>query len=168
MIGVLRASVAAAFLLALLAAGGCSTSAPRCPPGASCPASEPRLTYVLTVNGRNVPPVKDGQAPRVKVRPGQQVLIEVAVTVPGNTRVGALWLGISSGPFGFTREHRPASLSPILARSRQTLAAGPHTFTLKWRIPEHRPGPLLLMSDWSSTQPSAEVAGLIASLARVR
>lgn len=167
MTGVLRASVAAAFLLALLAAGGC-TSAPRCPPGASCPASEPRLTYVLTVNGHTVAPVKDGQAPRVEVRPGQQVLIEVAVTVPRNTRVEALWLGISSGPFGFTREHRPASLSPILARSRETLAAGPHTFTVEWRIPEHRPGPLLLMSDWSSSQPSAEVAGPIASLARVR
>jgi hypothetical protein len=109
---------------------------------------------------------KNGEAPRIQVRPGQHVLIKVVVTLPRNIKVTALWLGISSGPYGFSQKHRPANLDPILARSRKTLTGGSHTFRLQWRIPEHRRGPLLLMSDWSSLQPSAEVAGPIASLSR--
>lgn len=164
-IRILRASLVTALLLPLLAASGCSTSA-RCPPGASCPSSGPRLTYVLTINGHSVPLTKNGEAPRIQVRPGQHVLIKVVVTLPRKIKVTALWLGISSGPYGFSQKHRPANLNPILAHSRETLTGGSHTFKLQWRIPEHRRGPLLLMSDWSSLQPSAEVAGPIANLSR--
>ena len=162
---VLRAGLATVFLSSLLAASGCSPSA-RCPAGASCPPVLPRLTYVLTVNGHPVPQARNGGSPRVPVRPGQHVLIKVAVTLPGTMKVAALWLGISAGPLGFSRKHRPAGLNPILARSRGTLAGGPHTFTLRWRIPEHRRGPLLLISAWSSSQPGDDVAGTIAMLAR--
>jgi hypothetical protein len=94
------------------------------------------------------------------------VLIKVVVTLPRNIKVTALWLGISSGPYGFTQKHHPANLNPILARSRETLTGGSHTFRLQWRIPEHHRGPLLLMSDWSSLQSHAEVAGPIANLSR--
>lgn len=163
--GVLRASLVSTILLALPAAGGCSSTS-RCPPGASCPSSGPRLTYVVTVNGHSVPPVKNGEAARIPVRPGQQVRIRVAVTMPGNIKIRELWLGISAGSFGFSRKHRPANLNPVLAHSREALTGGPHIFTLQWRIPGHRRGPLLLMSDWSSLRPSAEVAGPIAWLAR--
>jgi hypothetical protein len=163
-IRILRASLVTAGLLPLLAASGCSTSA-RCPPGESCPSSGPQLTYVLTINGHSVPRTENGEAPRIQVRPGQHVLIKVVVTLPGSIKVTALWLGISSGPYGFSQKHRPVNLSPILARSRETLTGGSHTFTLQWRVPQHRRG-LLLMSDWSSVQPSAEVAEPIASLSR--
>jgi hypothetical protein len=61
-------------------------------------------------------------------------------------------------------EAPPSKPEPILAHSRETLTGDSHTFRLEWRIPEHHRGPLLLMSDWSSLQPSAEVAGPIASL----
>lgn len=165
MIRTLRAALPTAFLLPLLAASGCSAF-PRCPPDASCPAAVPRLTYILTVNGHPVPLPKNGEAPRIRVRPGQQVRIKVAVTLPRNLKLIALWLGISAGPYGFTQKHRPTNLNPILAHTNETLTGGPHTFTVQWRIPEHRHGPLLLMSDWSSSQPSADVAGLIATLAR--
>ena len=94
------------------------------------------------------------------------MLVKVVVTLPRNLKVTALWLGISAGPYGFSQKHRPVNLNPILARSRETLTGGSHTFTLQWRVPEHRHGPLLLMSDWASVQPSAEVAGPIASLSR--
>jgi hypothetical protein len=161
----LRAALVTAFLLPLLAASGCSAS-PRCPPGASCPAVGPRLTYVLTLNGHSIPLPKNGEAPRIRVRPAQHVRIKVAVTLPRNIKLTALWLGISAGPFGFTQKHRPANLNPILTHTHETLAGGTHTLTVQWRIPEHRHGPLLLMSDWSSSQPSAEVAEPIATLAR--
>jgi hypothetical protein len=158
--------LAAAALLSLFAAEGCSSPS-RCPPGASCPSPPlPRLTYALTINGRPVPVARSGVAPRVHVQPGQHVLIKVAVTLPRNIKITALWLGISAGPFGFSQEHRPANLNPILARAHEPLTGGPHTFTLHWRIPRHRHGPLLLMSDWSSPHPSQEVAGPIAWLAR--
>lgn len=163
---VLRATLLAAALLSLFAAEGCS-SASRCPSGASCPPPPlPSLTYALTINGRPVPLAKSGEAPRIHVQPGQQVLIKVAVTLPRNIKITTLALGISAGPFGFNQKHRPANLNPILARTHGTLTGGPHTFTLHWRIPQHRHGPLLLMSDWSSSHPSQEVAGPIAWLAR--
>jgi hypothetical protein len=165
MIRSLRAGLVTALLLPLLAASGCSASA-RCPPGASCPSSGPQLRYVLTINGHSVPLTENGEAPRIQVRPGQHVTIKVVVTLPRNIKVTGLWLGISSGPYGFSQKRRPVNLDPILARSRETLTGGAHTFTLQWRVPEDRHGPLLLMSDWASVQPSAEVAGPIASLSR--
>jgi hypothetical protein len=161
----LRASLPTALLLPLLAASGCSAS-PRCPPGASCPSAGPSLTYVLTVNGHTVSFPANGEAPRIRVRAGQQVRINVAVTLPRNLKLMALWLGISDGPYGFTQKHRPANLNPVLAHTQETLAGGTRTLSVRWRIPEHRHGPLLLMSDWSSSQPSAEVAEPIATLTR--
>jgi hypothetical protein len=131
----LRATLLAAALLSLLVTEGCSSPS-RCPPGASCPPPPlPSLTYALTINGRPVPPAKNGEAPRIRVQPGQQVLIKVAVTLPRNIKTTALSLGISAGPFGFNRKHRPANLNPVLARTHETLTGGPHTFTLRWRIP---------------------------------
>ena len=154
-----------ALLLAVLGGGGCSAS-PRCPAGASCPASAgPRLTYVLTVNGHSVPGGRDGAAPRIRVRPGERLHIDVAVTLPGHVTVRTLWLGISATSYGFSH-HRPAGLNPILAVSREPMRAGPHTFRLRWRFPRHERGALLLVSAWSSSQPSGDVAQPIATLSR--
>jgi len=118
----------------------------------------------MTVNGQSASIPRDGHGPRFRVRPGGQLEMRVEVTVPSHVRVTALWLGISTGPEGFGPTG-PVNLHPILAHSRQPLSAGPHTFGLRWRIPERRSGTsLLLTAAWSSHPPSAEVVRPIAQL----
>lgn len=158
-----RASLVAAFAAGVLAAGGCSSSAVNCA-HALCPSVAPELTYVTTINGQSASIPNDGHAPSFRVRPGEHLVITVAVTVPRHVRVAALWLGISTGPEGFGPTG-PANLHPILAHSRQPLPAGRHTFRLRWRIPERRSGTsLLLVSAWSGHPPPADVVGPIAEL----
>jgi hypothetical protein len=166
---VLRASLVAASLAGVLAAGGCSSS-PRCPPGASCPPpSLPRVTFIPTIDGKSAVPRKDGHVPRYRVRSGEYLVMRVAVTVPRHTTVTALSLGISTESYGGSPQH-PIGVHLILAHSRQPLAAGLHTFRLRWRIPKdqlvNQPGAsLLLVSVWSTNQPPASVAQPIAALA---
>ena len=160
-----RAGLVSALLVAVLAVGGCSAS-PRCPAGASCPASlPPGPAYLLTVNGHSVPAGRDDALPRIRVAPGQPLVIDVTVTMPRHTSITALWLGISAASYGFSH-HRPAGLNPILAVSRKPMSAGPRTFRLRWRFPWHHRGALLLVSAWSSSRPSADVARPIATLTR--
>lgn len=106
--------------------------------------------------------------PTYRVRPGEHLLMRVAVTVPAHVRVTALWLGIDAGALGMGPEDRPVGMHPILAHSRQPLSAGVHTFGLRWRVPRHLPPSglnLYLSSAWSSHQPPASVSGAIAVLA---
>jgi hypothetical protein len=149
---VVRASLMAAVLTGVLAAGGCSSS-PRCPVGASCPSAVPfTVTFTVNVNGRPSSPSRN--LPRLKVRAGRLVVINVVMGVPGRARVSALWLGISTGTVG-AGPNGPTGVDPILVHSRQMLAAGRHSFRLQWRAPARvRPGSrLYLAAAWASRQP---------------
>ena len=149
--GVVRVSLVAAVLAGVLAAGGCSP-APRCPAGASCPATVPfKVTFSVTVNGRVPSPSRI--LPRFSVRPAQLLAISVVVTVPGRARVSALWLGISTGTVG-VGPNGPTGVDPVLVHSGQMLTAGRHSFTLRWRTPaKARPGSrLYLAAAWASRQ----------------
>jgi hypothetical protein len=150
--GVVRASLVAAALAGVLAAGGCSP-APRCPAGASCPAAAPfKVTFTVTANGRPASPSRN--LPRLNVRAGRLVVINVVVSVPGRARVSALWLGISTGTAG-GGPNGPTGVDPVLVHSRQMLTAGRHSFRLRWRTPaKARPGSrLYLAAAWASRQP---------------
>jgi hypothetical protein len=163
---VLRASLVAAILAGVLAAGGCSSS-PSCG-NTPCPATvTTRLMYVVTVNGRSASISRHGIPPSFQVRRGQHLHITVAVTVPRHATVTALSLGVSARSFGGSPQH-PLGVRPILARSGQQLATGRHAFGLHWRIPEDqlvgRPGASLdLVSVWSTSQ--GDVGQSIATLA---
>jgi len=161
---VVRASLAAAVLAGVLAAGGCSP-APRCPAGASCPATAPfRVTFTVTLNGRPASPSRN--LPRLDVRAGQLVVINVVMGVPGRARVSALWLGISTGTVG-VGPNGPTGVDPVLVHSGRMLTAGRHSFRLRWRTPARaRPGSrLYLAAAWASRQPPVfSEAQLIAHL----
>ncbi len=162
---VLRTSLVAALVAGVLAAGGCSSS-PRCPPGASCPAIAPRVTFIPTINGEFFALRKDGHVPSYRVRPGEYLVMRVAVTVPKHVKITALWFGISTGTWGSGPSGNPVGMSPILAHYRQPLSLGSHTFGLRWRIPHrHSAASLYLIYAWSSNQPPASVGGPIAMLA---
>jgi hypothetical protein len=88
-IPILRASLVAALVAGVLAAGACSPP-PRCPPGASCPPIVPRVTFTPTINGKSYAPRKDGHVPSYRVRPGEYLVVRLAVTVPKHVRVTAL------------------------------------------------------------------------------
>lgn len=159
----LRTSLAAAVAAGVLAAGSCSSSA-GCPPGAPCPASAPRVIFGAAINGKSTAPPKAGTLPSYRVRPGEYLVVRVAVTVPRHVRVTDLSFGISKGTWG-GGPNGTGGMNPILAHYRQPLSAGSHTFGLRWRIPERRPGAsLYLVTAWSSHQPSATVAQAIAQL----
>lgn len=155
-------------LTAVAAVGSCSSS-PRCPPGASCPPPRvPKLTFIPTINGKTGVLREDGHVPTYRVRSGESLLMRVTVTVPRHTTVTALLLGISTKSYGGSPQH-PIGVHPTLARTRQALAAGRHTFGLRWRIPEdqliNQPGEsILLVSVWSTEQPPASVGQPIAAL----
>ena len=88
-------------------------------------------------------------------------MVRVAVAVPRHLRLTALWLGISSGEWGADRKGRPIGMKPILAHSTDLLAAGVHTFVMRWRVPTYwSGGGLYLTTNWSSKR--ADVAGAIA------
>ncbi len=161
----LRTGLVTTLVAAVLAAGGCS-AAPRCPPGASCPAAAPAVTFVPTINGVSLAPRTDGHLPSYRVRPREHLVMRVAVTVPRNVKITALWFGISTGTWGSGAKGSPVGMSPVLAHYTLPLSAGSHTFGLHWRIPHRRPGTSLYLTyAWSAHQPSASVAGPIATLA---
>lgn len=160
----MRVGPVAALVAGLLAATGCS-SPPRCPPGASCPPTAPNVTFIPTVNGVSFAPRKDGHVPRYRVRPGEHLVMRVAVTVPQHLTITVLWLGISTGTWGGGPDG-PTGMDPILAHYTLPLSAGSHTFGLRWRIPHRRPGTSLYLTyAWSSHRPDASVSGPIAALA---
>ena len=107
-------------------------------------------------------PGKSGHVPGYRVRPGEYLAMRVAVTVPRNTTVTALSLGISTSAIGGSPQH-PSGVHLVLAHSRQPLAAGSHTLGLRWHVPEGRPGAsFLLVAVWSTSQ--ADIAQAIATL----
>jgi hypothetical protein len=163
-IPILRASLAVAFAVGVLAACGCSFSSSGCPPGAPCPAAAPTVAFSTTINGKSAALPTDGHVPSYRVRPGEYLVIRVVVTVPSHVRVTALWFGISKGTWGNGPEG-PIGMNPILAHYRQPLSAGSHTFGLRWRLPpRHSGASLYLVTAWSSHQPSADVAQAITTL----
>jgi hypothetical protein len=129
----LRTSLAAAVAAGVLAAGSCSSSA-GCPPGAPCPASAPRVIFGAAINGKSTAPPKAGTLPSYRVRPGEYLVVRVAVTVPRHVRVTDLSFGISKGTWG-GGPNGTGGMNPILAHYRQPLSAGSHTFGLRWRNP---------------------------------
>jgi hypothetical protein len=148
---------------AVATVAGCSSS-PRCPPGASCPAIAPRVTFIPTINGKTAALRKDGHVPRYRVGSGASLTIHVTVTVPKHVKVTALWFGISTGTWGSGPEGRPVGMNPVLAQFHQPLSAGSHTFDLRWHTPQHGPATSLYLTyAWSSTQPPARVAGPVAT-----
>jgi hypothetical protein len=158
-----RISLVVALAAGVLAVVGCS-SHPRCPPGASCPAVAPGVAFTPTINGKTAVPGKDGHAPSYRVRPGENLVMRVVVTVPRRVRITALWFGISNGTVLGGR-NGTVGINPILGHYRQLLSAGSHAFGLRWRIPARRLGsPLYLVTAWSSYPPPATVAQIIAKL----
>jgi hypothetical protein len=87
-----------------------------------------------------------------------------AVTVPQHVQVTVLGFGISTGTWGNGPNGRPVGMKPILARFQRPLSAGPHTFTLRWQVPQNRSATSLYLTyAWSSRQPPVETAGPVAS-----
>ena len=122
------------------------------------------MTFIPAINGKSATPGKDGHVPSYRVRPGQDLVMHIAVTVPKHVRITALWLGISQGTWG-NGPNGPAGMSPILAHYPQSLSAGSHTFGLRWRVPHlHSGTSLYLIFTWSSHQPPASVSGPVAHL----
>lgn len=90
--------------------------------------------------------------------------MRVTVIVPRQLTVTALWFGISTGTLGGGPDGT-GSMHPVLAHYPQHLSAGRHTFRLRWRIPEGRPGTsLYLVAAWSSRHPAGHVAQFVAQL----
>jgi len=123
------------------------------------------VTFIPAVNGVSFAPRKDGHVHSYRVRPGEHLVMRVAVTVPTHVTITALWFGISAGTWG-NGPGGPIGMNPILAHYRQVLPAGSHTFGLHWRIPHLHAGtsPYLIYA-WSSRQPDASVSGSVATLA---
>jgi len=120
--------------------------------------------FTPSVNGKPAAPRNDGHVPSYRVRPGETLVIRVAVTVPEHLAVTALWLGISQGTWG-NGPNGPVGMNPVLAHDRQPLPTGSRTFRLRWRVPQRRPGAsLYLIFAWSSRQPPASVSGPVAQL----
>ncbi len=168
---VLRAGLVTAVLLGVVAVTACSASA-RLPyhaahphaPDLLPPPADPVLTYALTANERVAAHVSNGNYAFFRVRPCQHLLIKVVLTVPAETKVTTLWLGITAGRRGYASNH-PAGLRPILAHARQALTTGRHTYLLHWHVPDLKPGTsLLLISAWSSPHPAQQVEEPIAKL----
>ena len=159
----LRFVLVAAFLAGAFAAVGCSSSS-RCPHDASCPPVTLRVTFAPTINGQVAALSKYEGPPKYHLRPGEHLVMSVAVTVPRHLTITGLWFGISTGILG-GGQNGTGSMHPILAHYRQPLSAGTHTFGLRWRIPERHPGAsLFLVTAWSSHHPPANVGQFVAQL----
>jgi len=141
------AAVAGSFLAvaAIAVAVPIGLSAPSRPAAWHHPLRFPfRLSFTVAVNGRSmVTPLPGGRGPfpSFAVAHGENLAINVAVSVPAHATVTSLWLGVTEGAYGVLRDGRPTGLSPILAHSRRPLTAGLHVFTLRWTVPAGiRPG----------------------------
>jgi len=92
------------------------------------------VAFTPAINGVSFAPRKDGHVHSYWVRPGEHLVMRVAVTVPTHVTITALWFGISTGTWG-NGPGGPIGMNPILAHYRQVLSAGSHTFGLHWRVP---------------------------------
>jgi hypothetical protein len=160
---ILRIGPIVALLAGVLAATGCSSPS-GCPPGAPCPETMLRVMFTPVINGKSAAPRKDGHVPSYRVRPGEQLAMTVAVTVPRHLTITQLWFGISTGIVG-GGPNGTGSMHPILAHYRQPLSAGTHTIGLRWRIPQRRSGTsLYLVTAWSGQPSPGNVAQSVAQL----
>jgi hypothetical protein len=133
------------------------------------PAIAPQTKFIVSVNGR----LTDGPAQTFNVPPGQPVRIEVEIIVPNQLTITDLWIGISTGTYGFARTKgtygnvgvRPVGIEHLLGRFRTPLAAGRHTVTVQWTAPSHpgRSAELPLAADWTFTSPGPPYEGAIAA-----
>ena len=78
------------------------------------PAIAPRVAFIPAVNGVSFAPRTDGHVPRFRVRPGEHLVFRVAVTVPRNVTITALWFGISTGAWG-GGPNGLTGMNPVLA-----------------------------------------------------
>ncbi len=145
--------------------------------GQSQPLALRDLQFTVTVNGQR-PSIRSqlklpsgcGRSPSdpcpappepgFTVSPGERLGILVAVAIPARARLTALWLGISSGTFGFARTE-PIGLQPILAHIRTGLQPGRRSFLIEWTVPGQKPHgtTLWLAASWSGLLPKAGPAG---------
>jgi hypothetical protein len=148
-------AVAAIAVAVPVALSGKSTPSVKHPP-AKIPFP---LSFTVAVNGQSRVFPKNGPPPSFTVTPGEDLRINVDVTVPAHHRVTALWLGISGGVIG-----TPSDLHPILAHTRKPLGPGSHRFRLRWTVPAGlRPGTLRYMAaEWDIRQ--GQVGQFIAGL----
>ena len=123
------------------------------------------MAFIPTINGVSFAPRADGHVPHVRIRPGEHLVMRIAVTVPRHVTITALWFGISTGTWG-DGPNGPIGMNPVLAHYTLPLSAGSHTFGLSWRVPHRRAGTSLYLTfAWSARQPDASVEGPIATLA---
>ena len=109
---VLRTALIPVISSGMLAAAGCSAQ-PACAATAACPAPPtPPLTFAISINGHSALHARIGRLVRYHVRPGQELLVAVAVNVPRHLTLTGLWLGISTGTIGNDPEGRPVGNSP--------------------------------------------------------
>lgn len=154
-----RARILAAVSAAFLAAAAIAiaipvslSSASRQP--ANPPALIPQLSFTVMVNGQ---PGARGTVPRFVIVPGEDITINVSVTVPAHTTVEGLWVGIASGAFGASQDG-PSGVSPTLAaRTRTPLAPGVRRFLLHWVVPAGLPHGTsrLLVGSWAIREGAA-------------
>jgi hypothetical protein len=124
------------------------------------PKLPPRLSFTVAVNGQSRVFPKNGPPPGFTVTPGEDLRIDVDVTVPAHHEVTALWLGISGVVLG----PLPSGLHPILAHTRKPLGPGSHRFRLRWTVPAGlQPGTLRYVAGaWDIRQ--VHTGGFIAGL----
>lgn len=154
-----RAWIIASVSAALLAAAAIATALP-----VSLSASRPvnnqpavisvQLSFTVMVNGQSG---AHGTVPRFVIAPGEDITINVGVTVPAHATVKGLWLGIASGSWGSGPEG-PTGVSPTLAaRIRTPLGHGIQQFTLHWVVPAGLPHETSrqLVAEWAITDGAA-------------
>jgi hypothetical protein len=131
----------------------------------SAPERGPLAPFLVSVNGGRA----YGPAHTFTVRPATTVSIDVELTVPANVTIAALWLGISTGTYGFTRQKgtygnvgvRPIGIAQLLGRTRTELTAGRHTVAFRWKPPGGRSREVPLAADWSFTMTGPPYEGTV-------
>jgi hypothetical protein len=114
------AALAVAIPIGLRGSGG---------PHVSRPAGVHALKFRMAVTGNR---------PSRGLVAGERLTINVHMTVPRDTRVTVLWLGISQGIIaGPGRDGtRPLGMRPVLAHLRETFSPGRrYALTLRWTVP---------------------------------
>lgn len=136
-------------------------------PSTAVPSKLPfRLSFTVAVNGQSRVSPRSG--PSFTVTPGENVRIDVGVSVPAHAKVTLLYLGLTRGAFGPGHDGgRPIGVRPILARTRKPLTSGLHRFRLRWSVPAtglRRGTTLDLVATWEAKQIQASVGQFVAVL----
>ena len=134
----------------------------------AAPSLAPSLHFKVSANGHH----RYHRAHTFSVRPGESLMIDVELTVPEHVTISHLWLGISTGTYGFTRAKgtygnagiRPIGIRQMLASTATGLSAGRHTFQLRWTVPESQATKVQLAGDWAFTMQGPPFEGDVAEL----